>query len=147
MLATLAVYVVTGCNPKSRPAKNDFSLFIKKTPCYGTCPTYELSVGADGSVVYNAIRFTEQTGLFSKKLSAAQLAELKKTVRESPFFSWDTLYDDPGISDIPSTIVEISLDGQKKKVVNRHKGPKDFKTWVDKWEAVIGKDGYSKKER
>jgi hypothetical protein len=151
-LIVLYVFIVpgawtgAGCSPKSRPARDDFSLTIKKTPCYGTCPTYELRVGADGAVVYNAIRFTEQTGVFTKKIPAARLDELKKVVRESPFFSWDTLYDDPGITDLPSTIVEISLDGRRKKVVNRHKGPQEFKVFVARLEEIVGKDGYVKKE-
>lgn len=146
LILTPAIWAVAGCSPKIKPAKDDFSFFVKKTPCYGTCPTYELSVDAGGDVLYNAVRFTEQTGRFTKKISPEKLAQLKIAVRESPFFSWDTLYDDPGISDMPSTIVEIALDGKKKKVVNRHKGPQDFKAWVDKWEAIVGKDGYAKVE-
>ncbi|MCS7086775.1 MAG: DUF6438 domain-containing protein [Bacteroidia bacterium] len=147
VVAVVGAAAPVACTPKAQTAaKDDFFFSVKKTPCYGQCPVYELNVHADGTVVYNAVRFTEQTGTFTKTLSAARLQELKNAVRQSPFFSWDTLYDNAGISDLPSTIVEISLDGRRKKVVNRHKGPKDFKIWLDKWESLVGKEGYVKKE-
>lgn len=121
----------------------DFRLQLERTPCFGKCPVYTMDIDADGKVNYHGHNFTDHKGHWTKTLSADQQRDLTRLMRESDFFSYDTLYDDAGISDLPSIIIAYTANGETHRVTFRYGGPVTFRQLAEKIEAIVTEEGYS----
>ena len=88
---------------------------ISKSPCYGTCPVYNMTIFSDGSITLEGIRFIDKIGTFYGKITEEQLAEFEKVANEINYFDLKDEYDSP-VTDLPSTTTSIIVNGEKKKV-------------------------------
>ena len=112
------------------------SLFaeIRRTPCFGRCPVYTITVYKSGYVTYDAVKWTSQEGYFVGRLSADQMQSLAAKAKEIGYFKLADKYDNPGVSDLPSVITTLNYEGKKKKITNRVDGPevlKEFERFFD----------------
>lgn len=94
---------------KSRKAKiqDTYYLEVSKTPCFGKCPIYTLSVFSDGNALLNAKRFMTLEGLYKVKINADSLALLSACVKA---VNWKELEEEylTGYSDLPSSELKYS---------------------------------------
>lgn len=119
---------------QSLPIKESVLLSLERTPCFGTCPTYKYTIFTTGKVIYHGEANVKHIGSFSTKLSQEQIEEIKTQIKISNIFSMQDKYD-AKITDIPSTLLVINLDGKKKKIYDRHGAPdalRDFEKFIDK---------------
>lgn len=87
-------------------AKEDNTfLSMRKTPCFGDCPTYTLTITNDGKVVFNGIKHTLLEGKHEFILAEKDFETLKNKIQEKKFKTYKTKYDNPNISDLPSTFI------------------------------------------
>lgn len=93
--------------------KNDF-LSMRKTPCFGDCPTYNISISKEGKVTFNGKKHTLVTGKHEFQLSEEQLNTLKEKIAKKKFSSFKSKYDNPKVSDLPSTY--ISYGGRQVQI-------------------------------
>jgi len=121
--------------------KEDFKLYIERTPCYGSCPTFKLTVDAKGNVDYEGIRFVDNIGKYTKSLSKKKVQELVYTIETGDFWSFKDKYDGQ-VTDLPAVITECTHDGKTKKVYNRYEAPKGLRDLQQRLEAIIGGEGY-----
>lgn len=91
---------------------------IERTACYGTCPTYIIKVYKSGYVTYEGIRFVKNEGLFHTTVSEDVLDLLLSKAKEVNYYSFENEFNE-GITDIPSTITQVRLNGKVKQVTNR----------------------------
>ncbi|WP_272148766.1 DUF6438 domain-containing protein [Tenacibaculum aiptasiae] len=89
-------------------------LSMRKTPCFGDCPVYELSIDKDGNVTYNGIQYVNEKGKHEFKLSEEQFNKLTKMLNEGDFDSFKDVYDNERITDLPSTF--ITYKGKQIKI-------------------------------
>ena len=89
-------------------------LSMRKTPCFGDCPVYELSIDKDGNVTYNGIQYVNEKGKHEFKLSDEQFNKLTKMLNEGDFDSFKDIYDNERITDLPSTF--ITYKGKQIKI-------------------------------
>ncbi|MEL7532628.1 MAG: DUF6438 domain-containing protein [Bacteroidota bacterium] len=120
----------------------DFTMTISRTPCMGTCPYYEVTVNADGSVKYIGKGHVKLMGEHSKQLPAETVVAIKEVIRSASFWELDESYDDPRISDLPSVSLSCTMDGRSHSVLARTGGPQEFGFMVRTLENLIGQDGY-----
>lgn len=80
-------------------------LRIRKTPCFGECPTYSVSIDKDGNVVYNGIDYVLVKGTQSFTLTDNQLQELSEKLNKKDFASFKEVYDNPKVLDLGSTYI------------------------------------------
>lgn len=120
----------------------DFFLRITRTPCYGTCPSFTLTVDAKGNVAYTGRNFVDNIGEFQKKMKRKELRALVHAIESGDFWQYKPSYDDPGVTDLPSVITECTHRGRSAQVLNRMGAPKDLGEFQAKLEEIIGKDGY-----
>ena len=66
---------------KSLPVKEHLFLTMERTPCFGRCPNFKISIMNTGKVIYNGIQFTKKDGEYTKILSSRQLSQLQKKMR------------------------------------------------------------------
>lgn len=120
----------------------DFSLRITRTPCYGTCPAFTLTVDAKGNVAYTGRNFVDNVGEFQKKLKPKDLRALVHSLESGGFWEYKEEYDDAGVTDLPAVITAYTHRGQSRQVVNRVGAPESLGELQAKLEEIIGDGGY-----
>ena len=108
-------------------AMKDVLITIERTPCFGTCPVYTLSMTGEGIVTFNGARFTRVTGQAADTVSADSVAALVKEIRAAGYFSLQEKYTPEAASacglyhtDAPSVTTSVKIDAQSKTIVHYH---------------------------
>ena len=109
---------------------------MSRTGCYGTCPQYKISIYSDGLIMYNGTRFVKRLGCFKSKITSSQIDFIKSELRKISFFDLDSEYISP-ITDIPSVITEVTLDGFTHRVRDRLDGPRFLKDFYKRLDATV----------
>ena len=101
---------------------------IKRTPCYGTCPIYDMVLRNDGSVVYNGERYVEKEGEFTGRLAAQDYDRLAEFIVTNDLKNLADEYTFRA-TDLPGTWVVFVQDGEKKVIYDYgNAGPTEL--WV-----------------
>jgi hypothetical protein len=90
---------------------------LKRTQCFGTCPSYQVEIRGDGSVSYKGEAYVASEGQRASKISAEQVKELVQLFRQADFFSLDDEYRF-NVTDNPTYTISIAFDRQSKQVVD-----------------------------
>ena len=115
----------------------DVFLRFKRTPCYGTCPWFEVVILQNGLATYKGEKFVDKIGTFQTTFTPAELKNILRYAYIINFFELpDTLppFRQPP-ADLPKTIVFIQHSGRAKQVVdNKMDTPAEvtgFENYVD----------------
>ena len=111
---------------------------MKRTPCYGECPQYMISIYESGVVIYNGVRFVPRTGCFQSNISTKNINYIKLILDEIQFFDLEEEYIS-NITDIPSIITEVFENGKRHKVVDRLNAPKKLKNLYTELDLIVDK--------
>ncbi len=111
---------------KFEEESSEFIVEVSTTPCYGTCPVYSLDIYSNGNAHFEGILYTDIEGEIEAQLPQSEVDSLKQFILANNFFKLDSIYDDPYISDLPSTIISVSVEGKKKRVKGRCNKPAEF---------------------
>lgn len=87
---------------------------IEKTPCFGDCPVFKVSINETGKVTYKGIENVLAIGVQEFQLSDKEFNTLKEKLEKNNFSSFQKKYDNPKIMDLPSTF--ISYNGEQIEV-------------------------------
>lgn len=128
---------LTGCADKRKTVVSDQSsesttiapfevIRYEKTPCFGTCPQFTMTVRSDGFAFYQGKRFVEMEGSWRSEWSQKQIEEVLLKAQEIGFSGMEASYDNRFVTDLPSTTTVLTLDGEPKSVLNRYDGPKEL---------------------
>lgn len=113
-------------NTVTETLKETIFISMERTPCLGRCPGYTITIYETGMVIYDGRDFVEREGKYSTMLSNDAMEELKNYINSINFFNLKDKYDKE-ITDIPSCIIAVSLDGKYKKIIDRYEGPQGLK--------------------
>lgn len=100
----------------------DTLITLERTVCYGTCPSYKLTISADGSVLFEGLRFVKKVGTVESTISQEALRALIERFEKINYFHLRNRYEDSGdgcegaVSDGPSAITSIRINGKSKSV-------------------------------
>lgn len=122
-----------------KPAQPKDSLVIsfEKTPCFGRCPVYKVKVYQSGFALYEGINFAEKMGMFSTFLTKLQIENIYQSAIEIGYFELDSEYNNPLITDLPSTISRINYDGKDHRVMARNNVPEKLKVFHDNLSVTL----------
>lgn len=113
----------------------DTLITLQRTGCYGSCPSYTLTVAADGTVVFNATAYwagegkssrLKQSGIIMSKVSQEQVSQLISEFERAGYFSLGDSYtsnDDclGGVAtDLPSAYTSIQVNGRRKAISHNY---------------------------
>jgi len=114
-----------------KPAEQKDTLLIgfEKTPCFGRCPAYKVKIYRSGFATYEGLNFTEKLGTYSTHFTDEEIADIFKSAAEIGYFSLEDKYDNPRVSDLPSTISTLNTEDEKKRIVARMNIPQELKTF------------------
>lgn len=133
-------------NTESYQNQTEESVFatISKSPCYGKCPVYTMTIYSDGRAVLEGKFNIDYIGTYETKLSEEELQEFTETAKRIDYFGLEDKYDSE-VTDLPSTTTSIVIDGEKKEVYRRANYPQKILTFErlftqllenKKWEKV-----------
>lgn len=128
VLSVLAAF--TACkstsNTTARVLKGSkpFVISLERTPCFGTCPVYKVSIHSDGKIQYSGKDFSNPKGEYETYIPLTEVEVLRKAIIEANFVHLADVYDNIYISDLPSVITTLTVDGkQVKSIKNRYNPP------------------------
>ncbi len=86
------------------------------TPCYGTCPVFKLTIKADGTAEYDAIKYNDENGKFKTVLDTATFNKLLLTINYLKLTSLKDKYSVNWTDDQTSTLLIKFDNGQTKNI-------------------------------
>jgi hypothetical protein len=104
------------------------SVTLRRGPCFGRCPVYEVTLAADGIATWNGERFVDRIGSYRGQVDLNNYGKLTRFVSRAGFFGWEPEYV-ANVSDLPNYFLTVVTEEQTKTV--RQYGvdePADF--WV-----------------
>ena len=99
---------------------------IKRGYCYGMCPVYEMKIYNSGYTEYNGIHAVDKKGLYSAMLSYDEMKMFVDQATEMGYMGMKDKYDNPNITDLPSSTTSIVLGGTRKQVTKRFDFPRSL---------------------
>jgi uncharacterized protein DUF6438 len=117
----LGLFVLAACHREVPPIAFD-ELTLERTLCYGTCPSYRLTIFADGRVEYEGRKFVKVEGNRTKRIPTSAVAELRVELGKVNYFALRDRYASqldgcPIVwTDNPSAMTSVRRNGIVKTV-------------------------------
>ncbi len=87
---------------------------LERSACFGVCPAYSVTVSTEG-IVFDGSRFVVARGRHTGQVRPEKVRELARRFVAADFYSLDKVYAAP-VTDVPTYVLSIAIDGQKKEV-------------------------------
>ncbi|MGD0787912.1 MAG: DUF6438 domain-containing protein [Terracidiphilus sp.] len=104
----------THVTPPILRSDSKIAISLERTGCYGTCPSYEVSVGTDG-IEFNGRHFVVAEGRHRDRIDPERVRGLAKRFIDADFYSMDACYR-AGVTDNPTYVLSATIDGRVKRV-------------------------------
>jgi hypothetical protein len=139
-----------GCHGTSVPLPDDIKevvITLERTACFGNCPVYKLTIYGDGRVVYDGKKFVRIEGTITTVISEKEVKKLVNEFRNVDYFSFKDSYEDWNVTDMPSAITSIIINGKTKTVSHYHgdfNAPEKLTKLERKIDEIVGSDQWTK---
>lgn len=109
--------------PVAAPAAADApAVTLERTPCFGTCPVYTVSISRAGTVRFTGKHHTAHTGPATASIPPARVDSLVAELEAAGYFELAEAYvmDSPACgmyaTDSPTVITSVTRDGRTRTV-------------------------------
>jgi hypothetical protein len=115
---------------------------LERTPCFGSCPVYSLSVSRSGVVRFDGKKFVRHTGPDSAKISAAGVDSLLAEISAAGYYDFEERYTSGApacgryATDLPSVITSVT-DGSRSRRIQHDRGCSDAPPALSRLESRI----------
>ena len=96
------------------------AITFERTPCFGTCPVYRVSVSGTGTVSFTGIHNVDSVGTFTGHIDAAAVQALRKAFDDAKYSSLLRAYGQANCSpygtDAARILTSMTTGGQTKSV-------------------------------
>jgi hypothetical protein len=124
--AGLLVVALAACAPR-RPATADVSsptpvVTLERTPCFGTCPVYTVSISGSGTVRFLGRNHVSKQGEATAEIPRATVDSLLRELEAGGYFDFADAYvmDSPACgqyaTDSPTVITTVTAGGRSKTI-------------------------------
>ncbi len=120
-------------------SKPSDSLFfsIERTPCYGRCAVYKVNIYLSGHATFEAIRnVTDKDGMYKTVFTKEEMKMISDKAEEIKYSEMENEYDSP-VTDLPSVITSLNINGKRKTIKDRHHGPPELRQFEKFAEEII----------
>lgn len=110
--------------PDEDVSATDFRVALRRSGCFGRCPSYRVSVDGDGTVRFVGERFTAAVGEQNGRIALAAVMQLRAELRSAPFSLLDGRYtpSDPrcgsAATDMASVDITIIDRGSQRHITH-----------------------------
>ena len=129
----------------SQKEKIDATISMEKTPCYGRCPNYAITIYGDGKAEFLGKRFVDSIGTFEKYFSIEDVKSLVKAFEEANFFGLQDEYT-ARVSDMSTVYVSFTQNGKTKKIKDYYNAPELLKQLEKMIEKMAFSTGWKRIE-
>lgn len=105
------------------------AITIEKTPCFGMCPWYYLTIESNGNVTYTGKKDAVFDGVMPGKLSKAEVSKLFTKYQSRPYWKLPSSYKSQ-VADLSKTHILIKSGTKTKTVKNANEGPDWLKNLI-----------------
>lgn len=118
-LISLVIVMVLGISAvHAQETEAKVAVTLERTPCFGSCPVYTVTIMDNGDVIYNGGDFVTTTGEQTWTIEPETVATLVKAFEDAGYFDWNEEYNTQTVSDLPSAITSVTKDGVTHKIVH-----------------------------
>jgi hypothetical protein len=135
-LIVFVLFTILSCTVTTKIPEDQLLIRMEKTPCYGKCPVYTLSIGQDGRGVFEGKENTDYTGLYTFRLRRAQIDELHEAFERAGFFSMEDKYH-AYVTDLPTVYLTYRSGGKEKKIMDYYGAPQELKDLENQVETLV----------
>lgn len=132
LLILLIVWAGSSAQSFSQPAiPRDTVITLTRTSCFGYCPSYKLTISADGTVTFEGRDYVKTKGTFKSRISRKQLQQLISEFKKANYFSLKDKYEseEDGCAtvwtDYPSATTSLRINGKSKSILHYYGCHKD----------------------
>ena len=123
---------------------------LRRTPCYGPCPVYELTILGTGEVTYLGEAHVAKAGAHSWRISGRRLERLAEAFERARYSRLEDRYTSREFTDAPGCLTSVEYeDGSSKSIVHYHGDPSapDMLTELeDEIDRIVGAERYTEPE-
>jgi len=123
---------------------------LKRTPCQGPCPVYEVTVSGAGDVEYSGEAHVDKTGAHRWKISRRRLQRLAEAFKTANYSRLEDSYTSREFAGAPGCVTSIEYeDGTSKSIDHYHGDPSapDALTQLeDEIDRILGVERYTEPE-
>ncbi len=116
---------------------------LRKTGCFGKCPSFEIKFFSDGRMTYRGYAFVNKVGIYEAWANPELETQIRNLAERHEFFRYEDQYPTDGhaLTDLPSTISSLNLDGQEKVITNNFESPKGLRAFEKElWELLENRE-------
>jgi hypothetical protein len=107
---------LAACETATAPAADASTrITLTRSPCFGFCPDYDVSIMGDGQVAYTGRRFVGATGERHGVIPVSEVGALLAKFDAAHFDALQNSYR-ANVSDLPTYRVTLERDGHTKTV-------------------------------
>lgn len=129
-----ASILVAGARPEPEITK----ITLERTPCFGACPVYKLTIHRSRKVEFEGRAHVWEVGRQTGRISPENFRRLVSKIEEINFFSLKDRYDGKNadgsgvtVTDLPTRKTSVTRGNVTKTVENYFRGPKGLKELED----------------
>lgn len=116
-------------------------LEYSKSPCYGFCPHFNMTVYEGGWAIFEGKRHTAKQGIAIVQLDKMQVEEMMQQCQQADLWSAEASYG-MRIQDLPTTTVHLFEGGKEKTVQWRMRHPERLKRLDGQLMELVTKQGW-----
>jgi hypothetical protein len=139
IFSATVLLLITSLTAAGASAESEITaITLERTPCFGACPVYKLTIHRSGQVEYEGKDHVGQKGARSGRISTEDFERLIKKIDEINFFNLGDRYDGKNpdgsgvtVTDLPTRITSVTRGDRTKTVQNYFRGPKGLKELED----------------
>ncbi|MBI2968361.1 MAG: hypothetical protein HYY40_11200 [Bacteroidetes bacterium] len=109
---------------------------LERTPCYGRCPNYKITIYKSGYTLYEGKRFTDRIGLFTCFLTRQEMGNILERAKSINYFNLQDVYDSQ-VTDLPSVITSIREGNRVKTVKARFNVPPALRNFEQYFDSIF----------
>ncbi len=119
------------------------SLSMERTPCFGVCPNYKITINADGKIFYEGKKGAPRIGKFEGQLNKKEAQKIlkkfaKKNVNKAPNeYKTD-------VRDVSFLNYYFTINTENKTVKKANYGPAYFESFAKEIDALAEKINWQK---
>ena len=124
ILSAIGLLALAACSsspPWSGRDVSDCSVSIRRTPCFGTCPVYEMTISGSGAVEFTGVNFVQFTGSHTAQIPVDSVRALIHQIETGGWFDLRGEYTDRSMSDAPTVHTTVTV-GKRTKTVEHYAG-------------------------
>ncbi len=93
------------------------SIRLERTGCFGSCPSYSVTIRGDGKIDHYGGRFVSISGHQTATIAPSEFSNLLEQFRAANFFALDGMYQ-AGVTDSPTYVLKVKLGESSKEVLD-----------------------------